>query len=117
MKNILSSLVVVVSLAVSGHALAGAGHSHSHAVAEPVSKDQVTQRAAGVIQQLVNSEKIASTWANASSGEAEKKSTSAGELWVVQFANPDATDQDKANVFVFVDEYGNAVGANHTGEL
>jgi len=115
MKKILSSIMVVIALSFSGYALAGAGHSHG--VSEPVSKDQATQKAAGVIKQLVNSEQIASTWANAPSGAVEQRSTSAGKLWVVQFANPDAVEEGKANVFVFVDEFGNPIGANHSGEL
>ena len=115
MKKMIHVFAAVIVLSVSGYAFAGAGHSHG--ASEPVSKEQVTERAAAVKQQLVNSEQIASSWAEASRGKAEQRSTSAGKLWVVQFANPDPASEDKANLYVFVDEYGNPVGANHSGKM
>jgi len=36
---------------------------------------------------------------------------------VVEYTNPKAADENKAKLFVFVDEFGNPVGANHTGKL
>lgn len=115
MKNMIHVVAAVIALSVSGHAFAGAGHSHG--VSEPVSKAQATERAAAVKKQLVDSEQVASTWTKVSEGTAEQRSSSTGKLWVVQFANPDAANEDRANLFVFVDEYGNPVGANHSGEM
>ena len=115
MKTIIHTLAMIVALSFSGQALAGAGHSHG--VSEPVSKAQATERAAAVKQQLVNSEQIASTWDGVTNGTAEQRSTSKGTLWVVQFANPDAASEDRANLFVYMDEFGNPIGANHSGQL
>ena len=70
MKKMIHVFAAVIVLSVSGYAFAGAGHSHG--ASEPVSKAQATERAAAVKQQLVNSEQIAATWAEASRGTAEQ---------------------------------------------
>jgi hypothetical protein len=115
MKKIIHAFAIVMSLSFAGNAIAGAGHSHG--ASEPVSKDQATERAVAVKQQLVSSEQIGSTWAQVSMGTAKQRSTSEGKLWVVQFDNPDSADENRAKLFVFVDEFGNPIGANHSGKL
>jgi len=60
---------------------------------------------------------VSSEWQGVEAGSSQQRSTSAGNLWVVEYANPQAADENKAKLFVFVDEFGKPVGANHTGEL
>ncbi|MBQ0747370.1 MAG: hypothetical protein KBT73_12660 [Marinobacter sp.] len=115
MKNIILSLTAAVVFSFAGQAFAGAGHSHG--VSEPISKEQATQKAATVKQQLISSNQVSSAWSDIKGGGAQQRSSSAGNLWVVEYANPKAADENKSKLFVFVDEFGNPVGANHTGEL
>ncbi|HEA53156.1 MAG: DUF6488 family protein [Marinobacter sp.] len=115
MKNIILSFTVALVFSFAGQAFAGAGHSHG--VSEPISKAQATQKAATVKQQLISSNQVSSAWSDIEGSSAQQRSSSAGSLWVVEYANPKATDENKSRLFVFVDEFGNPVGANHTGDL
>jgi hypothetical protein len=115
MKKFILSFTTVIVLSFAGQAFAGAGHSHG--VSEPISKEQATQKAEAVKQQLVGSNQVPSEWQGVEAGSPQQRSTSAGNLWVVEYANPQAADENKAKLFVFVDEFGKPVGANHTGEL
>ena len=115
-KTIITA-VMAISLSLSSQAFAGTGHSHSHGVAEPASKVQLIQQAANVKQQLIRSKQISSEWGVAKGSTPQKRSTSNGDAWVVVFSNSKTADQSKSKLFVFVDEFGNPIGANHTGEL
>ena len=117
MSKTIITAVMAISLSLSSQAFAGAGHSHSHGVAEPASKVQLIQQATNVKQQLIGSKQISSEWGVAKGSAPQKRSTSNGDAWVVVFSNPKAADQSKSKLFVFVDEFGNPIGANHTGEL
>ncbi|WP_018403058.1 DUF6488 family protein [Marinobacter gelidimuriae] len=115
MKKFILSFTTAIVLSFSGQAFAGAGHSHG--VSEPISEAQATQKAEAIKQQLVSSEQVSSEWKGVEAGSPQQRSTSAGNLWVIEYANSQAADENKAKLFVFVDEFGNPVGANHTGEL
>lgn len=115
MKKTILSFATAIALSFSSQAFAGTGHSHD--VSEPVSEKQATQNAAVVKQQLVDSEQVSAAWSNVTVNSAEQRSTSAGNMWVVEYVNPEATDENKTKLFVFLDELGNPVGANHSGKL
>jgi hypothetical protein len=115
MKKFILSFTTVIVLSFAGQAFAGAGHSHG--VSEPISEAQATQKAETIKQQLISSNKVSSEWKSVEAGSPQQRSTSAGNLWIVEYANPEATDDNKTKLFVFVDEFGNPVGANHTGEF
>lgn len=115
MKNFILSFVTAIIFSFTGQAFAGAGHSHG--VSEPISKAQATQKAEAIKQQLVSAKQVASEWSGVEGDSTQQRSTPAGNLWVVEYSNPKSTDKSKAKLFVFVDEFGNPIGANHTGEL
>lgn len=115
MKKLILSFTTALVLLFAGQVYAGAGHSH--AVSEPISKDQATQKAEAVKQRLVSSKQVSAEWNGIEGSSPQQRSTSAGNLWVVEYANPEAADDKKNKLFVFVDEFGNPVGANHTGAL
>ena len=115
MKNIILSFTVALVFSFAGQAFAGAGHSHG--VSEPISKEQAGQKAAMVKQQLVGSNQVSSAWSDIEGGSPQQRSTSAGNLWVIEYKNSDAEDESKSMLFVYVDEFGNPIGANHSGEL
>lgn len=115
MKNIIQTLTAIIAFSFAGQAFSGAGHSHG--VSEPISQEQAQQKAASVKQELVNSKQISTTWAEVAGSKTEQRSTSVGNLWVVEYANPETADDNTAKLFVFLDEFGNPVGANHSGDL
>lgn len=115
MIKIIRSFAIIIAFSFAGQAFAGTGHSHG--VSEPLSQGQAMQRATSIKQQLVSSKEIPAAWQEVADGNAEQRSTPAGNLWVVEFANPEAADESEAKLFVFVDEFGNPVAANHSGEL
>ena len=115
MKKIILSFTAAIVFSFAGQAFAGAGHSHG--VSEPVSKAQASQKAATVKQQLISSNQVSSAWSDIEGGSPQQRSTSAGNLWVIEYSNPDAEDESKSTLFVYVDEFGNPIGANHSGEL
>jgi len=115
MKKFILSFTTAIVFSFAGQAFAGAGHSHG--VSEPISTVQAKQKAEAVKQQLVSSKQVSSEWNGVEGSSPQQRSTSAGNLWVVEYSNPKAADENKAKLFVFVDEFGNPIGANHTGEL
>jgi hypothetical protein len=115
MKKFILSFTTAIVLSFAGQAFAGAGHSHG--VSEPISEAQATQKAEAVKQQLVSSKQVSSDWNGVEGSSPQQRSTSAGNLWVVEYANPEAADDKKTKLFVFVDEFGNPIGANHTGKF
>ena len=119
MSKTIITAVMAISLSLSSQAFAGTGHSHSHShgVAELASKVQLIQQAANVKQQLIRSKQISSEWSVAKGSTPQKRSTANGDAWVLVFSTSKAADQSKSKLFVFVDEFGNPIGANHTGEL
>lgn len=115
MNKLILSLTTAIVFAFTGQAYAGTGHSHG--VAEPISQAQATQKAEAIKQQLVSSNRVSSKWNDIEGKSPKQRSTAVGNLWMVEYTNPEAEDESKAKLFVFVDEFGNPVGANHTGEL
>ncbi|WP_319784169.1 DUF6488 family protein [Oceanisphaera sp. IT1-181] len=115
MKKFILSLTTALVFSFAGPAIAGAGHSHG--VSEPISAAQATQKAEAAKQQLVSLKKVSAEWNGVEGSNPQQRSTATGTFWVVEYVNPKATDKSKSKLFVFVDELGNAIGANHTGEL
>jgi hypothetical protein len=46
-----------------------------------------------------------------------EQDTAKGKVWVVRCANPNASDAAKQDLYIFVDELGNVLTANHEGTL
>ena len=111
MRKIIICLLTVFAL--SGTlAYAGSGHSHSHAPAAPVTENQAIEKAAGVVTNIVQKGKLEASWADVKPTEAKKKMNKHGEEWVVSFSNPQATDQEKKALFVFLSLDGQYLGAS-----
>lgn len=49
--------------------------------------------------------------------DALEQDTAKGKVWVVRCANPNASDAAKQDLYIFVDELGNVLTANHEGTL
>lgn len=98
--------------------MAGAANAHSsHAPMEPITQEAAADRAAQVIQNLLARNQLESSWANAQATETLEQDTSRGKVWVVRYVNPNASDAAKQDLYIFIDELGNVLTANHEGTL
>jgi len=91
-------------------------HSN-HAPIEPVTAEQASNIAGDVVQNLVRNKKLADSWKAAKPTPATRRDTQYGPVWVVTFKNAEEVDESKMSLYVFVDEFGSPVTANHEGKL
>ncbi|MDN3578820.1 DUF6488 family protein [Chitinimonas viridis] len=95
-----------------------AAHAHgNHGDEEPISKDGATARGNKVIEMLVDSKKLQLSWKMTSAKEISSRDTPNGPVWVVSYQNPAESDTAKRTLYIFLDDVGNYLGANHTGTL
>jgi len=46
-----------------------------------------------------------------------RRQTPAGRLWVVSYEHPAESDRAKQTIYIFLDEFGNFVEGNYSGDL
>ncbi len=91
-------------------------HSN-HAPVEPVTAEQASNIAGGVVQNLVLNKKLGDSWKSVKPTPATRRDTQYGPVWVVVFKNAEETDRSKQSLSVFVDEFGSPITANHEDKL
>lgn len=89
----------------------------NHESFETIDGMQATRVANEVVQSLVADKKLADNWKNAKPSAAKTQNTKYGPVWVVDFQNPEEKDASKKILYIFLDEFGNPVAANHEGNL
>lgn len=111
MKHILIGLMLAVSSSlVQAHG--------DHADANPVSREEVVSRGASVVQRLVGMKKLDASWAESPQPLAvESKASSRGSVWIASYANPKEKNRATQTLYLFFDEWGNYMGANHDGKF
>ena len=122
MKKLLKTLLI--SVAISATTLfAGAGHSHSHDgghghshAPKKVSKERVEKIAKIQRDRLVKHDKIEKSWSDVSISSLDKKKYGHHMEWVAVFTNSSVKDADKQKLYVFISEFGEITGANHSGK-
>ncbi|WP_020406285.1 DUF6488 family protein [Hahella ganghwensis] len=98
--------------------LASPVSAHSdHGAAAPITEAQASEQADAVKQYLVDNQQVEASWNEAGNGAVSLKEVEAGKLWVVQYNNPAASDPAARSLYVIIDELGNVLAANHTGEI
>lgn len=114
----MKSIFKTLSLGIVLSTLAAFANAHSsHAHMEPLTKEAIVERANQVVDVLMSKQQLEESWSSAQATEASEQETSRGRVWVVRYANPNASDETKQDLYIFVDEMGNPVTANHDGEL
>lgn len=91
-------------------------HSN-HASFDPVTAEQAEAVADKTVQNLVNSKQLAESWKTSSKKPATQRESRYGKVWVVVFKNDNVKEEDKRNLHVFIDEFGNPISANHEGKI
>ena len=95
-------------------ALANAHGNHDEA---PITRDIASSRGGLVIKALVAEKKLARSWQKGPEKNIVNRATPAGVYWVISYENAAEKTADKRTLYIFLDELGNYIGANHTGQL
>ena len=112
MQKLFFYLLVLLTFSATS-AFAGSGHDHGPA--SPISEAQALERAKQVVDNLVETEKLESSWSEAKCMGAEKKDGKTGPEWIVTFNNANVKDAEKQNLYVFFSETGKYLAANFVG--
>lgn len=89
----------------------------SHSRMEPLAQEAIVDRADQMVETLLSKDHLEDSWAHIKVAESIKMTASQGKVWSVRYTNPNASDNAKQDLYIFVDEMGNPLGANHNGEL
>lgn len=112
--NIIFKLMLAVALMLSPLKLMA--HA-DHGSFETIDGVQAARVAGEVVKSLVADKKLPDSWKNAKPSAATSRETKYGPVWVVNFQNPEEKEASKKSLYVFLDEFGNPVAANHEGKL
>jgi hypothetical protein len=91
------------------------GHGHSHSQ-EAVDNVKAESNATNIVADLVQSEKLESSWASIAVTTVEKQEFDGKPEWVVVFVNDAIPDITKQKLYVFLKLNGEYIAANYTGE-
>ena len=121
MKKIITSVAMATFLLLGINPLyAGAGHSHgqhghSHGNSK-VKEEQAKQIAMKQLNSYVSYGKLDKSWKNISINSVEQKKFHGQLEWVFTFNNPNEQKAEQKNLYIFVNQYGEIMGANFTGK-
>jgi hypothetical protein len=108
-KSTIRACVVSVSLLFAGQVVA---HPGGHGEAE-INAQAIGKLADSTLPKLIEGKKVKAEWAQASRDSVKWDEVSGKNVWVVTYKRA-STDQ---KLYVFFDDLGNLLGANHNGEL
>ena len=118
MKKLLTATICSVLL-IAGPVFAGAGHEHNQAGGHshgPITKEKAISKAEKLLNRLVKRGKVDKSWGNKKAANAEKKTYSGKNEWVVSFNNPDLTDKSKQTLYMFFKLDGHYLATNYSGK-
>lgn len=116
MKKLLSTLVALAGLSLSGQVLAsGEGDCHFHGGAL-VKQETVTDCAVKRQRALIANGKIDKTWQAIKPASPEQVEGQRGKEWKVAFKDAAAADKSKETLYMFFTLQGNFIAANFTGK-
>ncbi len=108
-KLMFATLLAMAPLTLVAHS--------NHASFDPITQEQAEEAANNIVKNLVTTKQLPESWKTAKQQPITQRDTKHGTVWVVVFKNDNEKDESKQTLHVFVDEFGNPVSANHTGEL
>jgi hypothetical protein len=108
-KSAFRVCVVSASLLFAGQVTA---HPDGHGEAE-VNAATIGKLADSTLPKLIEGKKVKAEWAQAARDSVKWDEVSGKDVWVVTYKIA-STDQ---KLYVFFDDLGNLLGANHNGEL
>lgn len=112
MNNLFRSLVAAVPLMLGATALAHEGHDHD----EPLTSTDAASLADKALPDVIKAQKLNVSWQKAQRQEPKVLTANGAEVWVVSYANAQETNTANRLLYLFFDDLGNFVTANHTGK-
>jgi hypothetical protein len=118
MKKIITKVAVAAILAFGVNPLyGGAGHDHSHSSSKTkINEAKAKDIALKEMRRYVINGKLDKSWEGAPVNSAKQQVYKSIPEWVVTFKNPKESKPEQQNLYVFVSQYGEIMGANFTGE-
>ena len=115
-KMIVKACVLSASLLFAGVSVAHeGGHEHDE---EGLTDSSVGKLADSSLPKLVQAKKVAPQWASAKRDSVAQQKVAGKSVWVVTYKDPAAKVQSaEGTLYVFFDDFGNLLEANHTGKL
>ena len=95
----------------------GAANAHPFHNLEPITESTAPRLANQVVAYLVDIQKLPGSWMYREFKSVSTRNTPGGLVWVVVFQNPNETDATRTTLFIFLDELGNPINANFSGEM
>jgi hypothetical protein len=111
----LPKLLMGISLCIAT-AIASA-HSTEPVVKGPLTPKKALFLAERTADSLVRSEMLAKSWKQRKFKETKTRLAETKKLWVVAYANPLEKDETKKTLYIFLDDSGKYLDANHDGKL
>lgn len=118
MKKIITKVAVAAILTFGVNPLyAGAGHDHGHSHSqEKISEAKAKEIALKEMRRYVLKGKLEKSWEGAPVNSAKQQVYKSVPEWVVTFKNQKEPNPKQQNLYIFVNQYGEIMGANFTGE-
>ncbi|GGX43100.1 DUF6488 family protein [Saccharospirillum salsuginis] len=113
----MSTLIKGIALTFTLLFLSSAWAHTDHGPKEPLSQDTIVERANQAVEQLVSNDRIPSSWQGAYEPDVTRQDSQFGLIWSVLYQNDAIDDPDEQSLYIFLDEFGNVVNANYSGEL
>ena len=108
----------LIALAVCSNFIAAGARSHEgHDHEEDLTEKQVAQLAAKSMPAVIQSKKLSASWSKAQQDGVSVEQANGKVLWVVAYKNTDGKADSGNTLYLFFDELGNYVDANHTGKV
>ena len=120
MKKMITKVAVAAILTLGVNPLyAGAGHDHEHGhshAQEKISEAKAKEIALKEMRRYVLKGKLEKSWESTPVKSAKQQVFKSVPEWVVAFKNQNETNPEQQNLYIFVNQYGEIIGANFTGK-
>lgn len=121
MKKIITSVAMATFLTLginplyagSGHNHGEHGHSHGHSKVEEAQAKQIAMKQ---LNSYVALGKLDKSWKNIPVKNTKKQEFQGNPEWVFTFNNLNEKKAEQKNLYIFVNQYGEMMGANFTGK-
>ncbi len=118
MKKIITKVAVAAILILGVNPLyAGAGHDHSHSSSKTkINEAKAKEIAIRQVKNYTLDGKLDKSWDNVPIESTKQRTYQSVLEWVVTFKNQKEPNLKQQNLYIFVNQYGEMIGANFTGQ-
>jgi len=118
MKKIITKVAVAAILTLGVNPLyGGAGHDHSHSSSKTkINEAKAKEIAIRQVKNYTLDGKLDKSWENVPIESAKQQTYQSVSEWVFAFKNQKESNPKQQNLYVFVNQYGEMIGANFTGQ-